>query len=251
MSACSDFDEGIRLFLDTVSAVFGAFNEYSWKDLKANTAKAWKHFYAGNSSKPNGHGHCDCWRWNHLHSVENRYYRLPEANISVSFFYWVGQSSPASITHGHWREGWVGSDVGETTCSAGDCNNSVAGAWGPDQLFGEVIAPLRPTHLIINCGLWFPGSKCVDTKFIPKIMGAAGTGTVLWKTTTLVMGEETPVWVKEVTEDFRAAGAQIWDAAAVMKPLVRANSTLYWEMHHTHCFVHNALNANLAHVLCG
>jgi hypothetical protein len=229
-------------------------NEYSWKELRGDQfyGRGWNHFYAGTSRLLNGHEHCDCWRQDHLHSVENRYYRLPEDNISVSYFSWAGQNSPSSMTHGHWREGWVGSDVGETTCSAGKCNDSVTGAWGPDQLFDEVIVPLRPTHLLINCGLWFPNAgKCVDTEFISKIMGAAGTGTVLWKTTTLVMGEETPVWVKEVTEDFRAAGAQIWDAAAVMKPLVRANSTLYWEMHHTHCFVHNALNANLAHVLCG
>jgi hypothetical protein len=250
-------------------------NEFSWKDLldDAHYGAGWKHFYEGTSALMNGHEYCDCWRRSSSLNVENRYFRLSSQNISITYLSLarVSADSPASLmeggersaSHGHWRDGWTGSDIGEITCKPGQCTKKLPYKWVDVDIF-DIISDLNPTHLFVNCGLWgetldtSPEQDCFlegvsPTKFVASLMAAVPHGSVFWKTTTLKQDEHRDQkYQSSIISSFRAAGAEVWDAAAVMgSRSISTNHSLYWNDMHTHCIVHNMLNDDFVRTICG
>ena len=135
---------------------------------------------------------------------------------------------------------------------------------GTETAWLDVVAKLDPTLLVINCGLWrehcLPSAKTEQTSFVASVMAAAPHGSVVWKTTTTTFFgrwqgvqrgvRRDPNFQSQIISSFKAAGALIWDAAAVMNEnYITSNESLYWHEFHTHCFVHNLLNCHFVGML--
>ena len=176
----------------------------------------------------------------------------------MTFLWWPGFTSGCSgVFHGHWLEGWHGSHIGEISCKPGACSpdTNVSYRWGgapvqPEkstvpptlkQIMQQVVAPLDPTELVLNCGLW--GASCcpiVNRKWVRMVAHAtqAGIGIhgrLIWKTTSAIEASksQTP-FARLRTMPHKSAmallakqGWKIWDVG----PLTRRYSkvkALYW-----------------------
>ena len=166
----------------------------SWTDFLNQTSES---LFSGQPG--GGRMTCDCWRdeaggrGDIGHSrvdmfKENRYYykrRQGQKNIALSFYWWPGDLP---------LQGSV--DVGE------ECNAVLVSATNPppqhkwqtqntEDFFSEVLSKLvpRPTHIVLNNGLWNPTVVMQKIGTIIKAANIVTPGRVYWKETSPLVGE--------------------------------------------------------------
>lgn len=179
----------------------------------------YKSMYRESNALFQGHESCDCHfdKPTNPARIENRYYRDPDQNVSLSFFFWKGRRG----FRGHWR---VGEEFDHRAAEADPCPSpadcSTPVAWEAptiEDFLRDVVAPMRPDLLVMNCGLWWfkPDLELNKNPYVWKsILTAgkeavtrgkeAGEGRVLWKTTTQV-----PNWRKRDNEGVDTS-ALVW-----------------------------------------
>jgi hypothetical protein len=249
-------------------------NEWSWPGVGMDGDGDWNTFFRGTTKKLNDH--CDCWHSQPISRVENRYYHSEEFNISLTYLWWYGLD--ASF-RGHWKDGRM------DTCEPGDCKDSLPFKWEYhppeipftfEQILVNTVKPLKPTALMINCGMWHEycpigfkekvcpvGQYCpnkFDAAFAKKVAEAGReivapqNGIAIWKTTTSTLPgqKHKPLQIlPEQRKTFEEAGWKIWDVGEFTRSYTH-NKTLFritkdgrQDHAHFHCIVHTAVNINL------
>ena len=103
---------------------------------------------------------CDCHRSYHIEkgtgrkmvmSTENRWYENLGLDVSASFFQWTncGPSGRDGTLCGHYpRPGF------QLPCPVGQCGDPHEWRMGLGKAMAAIVAPLQPTHVFVNKGLW-------------------------------------------------------------------------------------------------
>ena len=223
--------------------------EFSWGEEDGR----WQRFMEGTSLLLK-HERCDCfrmdvpaYRMDHERTVENRYYHLEAQSIRVSFIQLFGQHE----MHGHNREG--------LTCKAGDCDPARFPLdWRGDlpTVLASVVKPMRPTHLIVNTGMWWEPKleNSADMDWLQRVATAGLDavapmgGQVIWRTTT---SERQGLFIfdRAAVQVMEAAGWLIFDTGLLTYGLA-GKFTQWWNKKHFRCAGFNELNQLLANLVC-
>ena len=252
---------------------------------------SWKAFYLHSSAHFRGRELCDCFRpegpWNpdfEMRTEENRFYALPERNLSVSYLQVFG----GFPLHGHFPGPCRGASGGDLLCSAANMSKaSLAAAthvltseeydtnpqldtheffdWHGDlaTVLEHVVPSMEVDTLVLNSGLW---GELTDKDLVDGIFEAASRtvaasgGRCLWKRTTkrFVCGNNSRRchrrdWVPREVADTEPLGAALrhgWAVHDVATPTAGLEQDAFADGIHFRPFVYHELNNLLLNSIC-
>jgi hypothetical protein len=241
---------------------------------------SWLEFYQGTTARlttKNGISceKCDCYRNpSDTLSRENRYYENSELNLTISYFqHSVGISKRGmdynSLTLSNCREGL---GCTQASCSPGNCMKTHWIANDHIDLLKHAALTLHPDTVIFNSGIWHRLNNPHDEGFtsperindlimLAQIMPAFGVQRFIWKTTTAVQQETSPLGESEAKLFTSAIGGTdsfnswtVFDAYSLTSNIAdigqRLNIPLYYDSYHFIPDIYRGLNeALLLHIL--
>jgi hypothetical protein len=220
-----------------------------------------------------GNEQCDCFRpdsttsYEHPRTVENRYYRLKEFNVKLTYTQLFGQNE----LHGHTLKD------GKLPCQPGHCD-PIEGPldWKGtlSEVLRTIVKPLEPTHLIVNTGMWWEPKldNVDDMRWLEEVASAGNevvaptNGMAIWRTTT---SQRDGLFAqdKAAKSVMRKAGWMIFDVwwltygLAMLDQKVRTkrgsikyahtySNSQFWNKKHFHCDGFSEMNIFLANLVC-
>jgi hypothetical protein len=250
----SNFPAETETLLPTVCA------ELSWGEF----SNRWKKFFEGTSKLLGGNEQCDCFRMDsekccdHPRTVENRFYTLKEYNIKLTYIQLFGQNE----LHGHSFKD------GELPCKAGHCDpNEIPLEWKGTlpEVLRTIVKPMRPTHLIVNTGMWWEPKldNPTDMRWLEEVALAGNdalaptNGVAMWRASTAERGG---LFVHDHAAKRVMAkyGWMVFDTGVLTHLLATIDQELrdtrkkteFWNKKHFHCAGYNEMNNYLANLIC-
>jgi hypothetical protein len=240
-------------------------SELSW----GNYSNKWGIFYDGTAKLLGGNEQCDCFRpdlircCEHPRTLENRYYRLKEFNVKLTYIQLFGQNE----LHGHNLKD------GKLPCEPGHFDpKEVPLDWKGtvSEVLRTIVKPMEPTHLIVNTGMWWEPKldNADDMRWLEEVASAGNdvvaptNGVAIWRTTT---SERGGLFIKDEAAKsvMKKAGWMIFDTGwltyglAVLDEEVRKkrgstdySNSQFWNKKHFHCDGFSEMNIFLANLVC-
>ncbi|KAL4440174.1 hypothetical protein ABPG75_003175 [Micractinium tetrahymenae] len=233
-------------------------NEHEWP--------SWNDFLRGTSRLFNGHELCDCFRadwvpgsgWKPAEEDkhENRFYRrrLGAAAGGDIFVSHITYTTYPNKMHGHY--GFPPYLKGRRPCAPATCDFPADWAHHLAEGLAGPIKDLRPTHLVLNSGLWASSNMLPDWPAIAAAGAAAVApqgGRAIWRGTTANRGRKVPVHPGHdamAIEHTRAAGWDLLDAYNITQPLLAMKRRPMWDGRHFLAVVYEEINLYLLNMIC-
>lgn len=221
---------------------------------------SWNDFLRGSNALFGGRELCDCYREEYdplkgqikppeEEKHENRFYTTPDG-IFVSHLTYT--TFPNKL-HGHF--GFPPYPQGRQPCAPATCNSPEDWAHHLAEGLAGPVKDMRPTHLVLNSGLWGTSNKFEGWPAIAaagRAAVAAQGGRAIWKTTTGSKGKfpTQPGHDAMAIEHTQAAGWDLLDAFNITRPLTHMKPRPMWDGRHFKALVYRELNLYLLNMIC-
>ena len=242
----------------------------------------WHTFYNVTTDRLGGGTHeiCDCYRpeqFEAQYSRESRYMLLPSGKSRLSFITWFGDNPTGgrnTTTLGvpcldtAMRTQDAAASCPQQSCRAGECASSPSlpgeAKGALPGLLRSLIPPLKPTVLVLNCGLWCGCPGCLPEAEILSVIRdvraalAPAPLRVIWRTTTQeskqVTGRE-PDWGRPEESPFLAQlladRVDVFDARVLTAHAADAVPGSFWDYAHPVAPLYSLLNWGMIGCIVG